>query len=264
MDKGAKNLTSDYPNPALSINVVMQIAYDGTNYFGWQKTKTGPSIEEGLEGALTKVLQHTVSLQAASRTDRGVHAHGQVVNFTTTKSLHLPSLKRSLNQLLPDDIRVLSVDAMPLEFHPTLSAKSKEYHYHLVYDKELMPHLRYTHWHNPAPLDIEAMRQAAVHCVGTNDFKSFCNQRNNLSYETTVRSLTKLTICELEEKRLRIELEGNHFLYKMARNLVGTLVYVGRHLIQAESITEILQSKKRELAGPTAPAQGLTLYKVYY
>lgn len=249
---------------SLPTNVVLQIAYDGSNYFGWQKTEAGPNIEESLEIALEKILQHTVSLQAASRTDRGVHAYGQIVNFTTPKSVNLSSLKRSLNQLLPDDIRVLSLNVAPSDFHPTLSAKSKEYHYHLVYNKELMPHLRYTHWHIRAPLDIEAMRQASLQCIGANDFKSLCNQRKNLSYETTVRSLTKLTICELEENRLRIELEGNHFLYKMARNLVGTLVYVGLHKIPAESLTEILQSKKREKAGLTAPAQGLTLYRVYY
>ncbi|MDB6080989.1 MAG: trua3 [Chlamydiia bacterium] len=249
-----------------SKNIVLVVAYDGTHYYGWQKTGTKPSIEETLQIALEKILQHPIKLQAASRTDRGVHADSQIVNLFTSKSIEPAKLKRSLNQLLPSDIRVLTAhEAISYEFHPTLDAKSKEYHYNIVYEKELMPHLRHTHWHIPDLLDLQAMQKASSIFIGTNDFRSFCNQRKNLEYEHTIRSLSSLKIVELDqEKRLRIELIGNNFLYKMARNIVGTLVYVGQQKIALDALPAILESKKRIYAGITAPAQGLTLHKVNY
>jgi tRNA pseudouridine38-40 synthase len=246
-------------------NIVLEVAYDGTEYLGWQKTSTGLSIEGVLQEALEKIVQHPISLQAASRTDRGVHAQGQIVNFLTHRSLDILKLHRSLNQLLPSNIRIIHIhQAQAVDFHPTLNAKGKEYHYLISYAQVLLPHMRYTHWHIASELDIPAMKVASRYFVGTHDFKAFCNQRKNLSYEDTHRTLLRVDIKELQDKELRIELMGDNFLYKMARNIVGTLVYVGLGKIAVADIPLIIENKKRILAGITAPAHGLTLQKVIY
>lgn len=244
----------------------MQLAYDGTGYLGWQKTSVGRSVEGVLSCTLEQILQHKIKLQAASRTDRGVHALGQIVNFFTDKpNLNIKRLKESVNELLPNDIQVVGMKYADDEnFHPTLSAKSKEYHYLIAQDPYLLPHLRFTHWHFPYPLDLDLVHKACECLVGTKDFKTFCNQRKNLRYEDTVRTLFDLEVTRGEHNTLRISLTGDHFLYKMARNIVGTLIYVGAQKIPLDELPAILEGKKRQDAGITAPAHGLTLYKIYY
>lgn len=223
----------------------------------------GPSIEEALEKALQQILQHAVSLQAASRTDAGVHAEGQVVNFFLQKPVPLDRLRYSLNNVLPKDISVSAIHAMADDFHPTLACCKKEYWYHLCTGFAQLPFNRETSWHFPATLDLAAMNQAASHLLGTHDFSTFCNERP-LYERSPICTLEKIEILSLDEERLRICVTGDHFLYKMMRNLAGTLAYVGCGKLSADALPAILAGKDRTRAGVTAPAHGLILKQVFY
>lgn len=246
----------------MSRNIVLKVAYDGAEFFGWQKTNSGPSIEEAILRPLTQILQHEIVLQAASRTDRGVHAEGQIVNFFTEKNLDLWRLKGSLNSLLPSSIRILEIKEMPLHFHPSLDVKTKEYHYQIFTGKILLPVLRYTHWHIPFPFDFHKISLAASHLIGEHDFTSFCNQAED--GKNHIRKIEKISSESKSPEHLRFIVKGNHFLYKMVRNLIGTLVYVGIGKIKPESLPEILECRSRVYSGMTAPAYGLTLKQINY
>jgi tRNA pseudouridine38-40 synthase len=246
-------------------NIKLKIAYDGGAYRGWQKTLMGPSIEETLQCVLEQILQQATPLQAASRTDAGVHAEGQVVNFFTSKqSLDLKRLQISLNGLLPKDIVVLTVDKMASAFHPTLDCISKEYCYYICYGVVQLPHYRFYSWHYSYPLKLEEMHQAAQFFLGKHDFSAFCNSKKNEDYAHFIREINEIEIREIENKRLCIRIKGNQFLYKMVRNIVGTLLYVGRGKIKKEDIPKIIQFGHRPDAGITAPAHGLFLHQVNY
>ncbi|MFT4553562.1 MAG: tRNA pseudouridine38-40 synthase [Chlamydiales bacterium] len=246
-------------------NIKITIAYDGSEYLGWQNTKMGPSIEGTLLTVLEKVLQEKISLQAASRTDAGVHARSQIVNFITKKKdLDLVSLERALNSLLPPDIAVLKLEFALKDFHPTLDCQKKEYHYHLCSNQAQLPHNRHFSWHYPHSLNIELMRSMSQALIGKHDFAAFINCMNNKIPDDTIRELTRIDLIELPENRLRFEVEGRHFLYKMVRNIVGYLVYVGCGKLKPGAISQILASKDRKLGGITAPALGLTLFEINY
>jgi len=241
------------------------VAYDGTHYLGWQKTSMGPSIEESLEIAINQILQHPITLQAASRTDAGVHASGQVVNFFTEKPIkNLRQFQVGLNALLPSDITVMDVEIANENFHPTLDCIAKEYHYFICTGVGQLPFHRHFSWHYPYPLDVDSMREAARLLLGEHDFSAFCNEKKNSDYEHCVRCLYGIDILELPENRLQFKVKGNNFLYRMVRNLVGTLAYVGRGKIDKDAIPSILASKARPEAGITAPAHGLRLQHVFY
>jgi tRNA pseudouridine38-40 synthase len=245
-------------------NIKLIIAYEGSKYLGWQKTSMGPNIEGVLESALKQLLQEEVPIQACSRTDAGVHAQGQVVNFLTRSAIPLKGLGNGLNALLPKEIRVLSLEEMPLSFHPTLDALSKTYHYHVCTGPIQMPFVRHLSWHTPYLLDLVAMREAAQCLLGRHDFKALCNYRKGLRYEDYVREVLRLEITPLPDRRLRFEIEGSSFLYKMVRNIVGTLVYVGRGKLTVADVPLILTGKQRSAAGITAPSHGLTLAHIRY
>jgi len=246
-------------------NLKLIVAYDGTAYFGWQKTEARPSVEAALQVVLERILQHPVSLQAASRTDAGVHAQAQVVNFSTPKEgLDFGKLRAGLNGLLPPDISVLSVEAMPTSFHPTLDCRGKEYRYFLCLDRVQFPHHRLYSWHIPHPLNIESMRRAVPFLTGQRDFSAFCNARKGTPYADRVREVQWIELIPLEGRRLCFRISGNHFLYKMVRNLVGTLVAIGRGKIHPEEIPAIMQAGLRCAVGVTAPAHGLFLHEVFY
>ena len=260
-------------------NIRLLVTYDGTHFFGWQKTAMGPSIEETLRAVLKQILQEPVKLQAASRTDRGVHAQRQVVNFMTEKD---PPLKISLNRLLPSSIKVLDVKVMPPTFHPTLDAKKKLYTYCICFGPTQLPFHRHFSWHVPYQLNLNEMQSAAAYLIGEHDFSAFCNMHSNMNYPHKRRTIESIELTNLFEQiaptscqsnsekfgqganRLQIAIRGDHFLYKMARNIVGTLVYVGRGKLIADAIPEILASKRRLEAGITAPAHGLTLKEIYF
>ena len=245
-------------------NIKLILAYDGNRYCGWQKSFQGLAIENVLQDVLEKILQHPLILQAASRTDAGVHATHQVVNFFTPLPLNLERFKLSVNALLPKDIVILSIDIMPLHFHPTLDCKSKEYHYYMCYGPTQLPQHRFYSWHYHYSIDIEKMRQASLSFLGTHDFTSFCNVSKTNTYSHYIRTIDEIKIEEMEPDRLRIQVKGANFLYRMVRNIVGTLAYVGNGKIQPSQLSEILQAKDRRAAGITAPAHGLFLHKIIY
>lgn len=227
------------------------ICYDGSLYFGWQKTQTGPSIQEELEKALFHISGETILPEAASRTDRGVHARGQVIQFAMQKQFEPYRLVKALNATLPPDIRILQIE--PLQFHPTLDAMGKEYHYHLCREPVQDPTQRLYSWHFPFPLNERIMETEAQKLIGTHDFTSFANEPE------------KNPICTLTSIRFdgsSFFIRGNRFLYKMVRNLVGTLIYIGCGKL--DEVEPILAFRDRKKGGITAPAHGLYLHQVFY
>ena len=240
-------------------NIKLIISYDGTSFFGWQKTKTGPSVEEELERALGRILRHEVRLEAASRTDRGVHARGQSVRFYSLREMEMRRLVRGLNAVLPKTIVVRSAEEMPEAFHPTLDAVGKQYDYDLCLGKAQVPIHRLYSWHIFHALNVQEMRRAVDLLIGKRDFSAFCNDE------------AKDPVCDLREifislcgERMRITLRADRFLYKMVRNLVGLLVYVGCGKMKSEWIPSLLASRDRARGAVTAPAQGLFLSEVFY
>lgn len=245
-------------------NLILVHSYDGTSFYGWQKTKMGPSIEEALEKALQKILQEEISLNVASRTDRGVHARRQIANFLTKKDLGDPAaLQRSLNALLPSEIRILEIQEKPFSFHPTLDARQKEYHYYLCLGPVQLPFHADFSWHFPYSLDLTAMQEAAKHLTGSHDFRAFTNRRDP-PHQETICTLQSVEILPLQNNRLCIKIFGDHFLYKMVRNIAGTLLYIGAGKIPLQDLPRIIKNKDRTAAGITAPAHGLFLQKIYY
>lgn len=242
-------------------NVKLIIAYDGTDYLGWQKTSAGPSIEANLQQVLEQILQHPIHLQAASRTDAGVHALGQVVNFFTSKNID--KLQASLNSILPKSIVIRKVEIVPELFHPTLDCVSKEYCYEICLGPYQLPCHRLYSWHVHAPLKLSDVHAVAQHFLGTHDFAAFTNVKKNEPYENTVRTLEAF-IIEEQDKRLKLTLRAPNFLYRMARNLVGTAIDAGLGKLDPVSIPAILASCDRTCAGVTAPAHGLTLKTVSF
>jgi tRNA pseudouridine38-40 synthase len=249
----------------LPLNYQLLVAYDGTDFFGWQKNQEGPSIEAALEHAIYIIHREKVTLQAASRTDRGVHAAGQIVNFLTFTPLSNDyKFLKGVNALLPKGIAVLSIRQTNPNFHPTLDVMNKIYHYDLSLGPVQLPHQRRFAWHVHTPLNLSLIEQAATKLQGTHDFSAFTNHKKNEPYEDHIRTVESIELIPLEEGKLRIAVTGVHFLYKMVRNIVGTLVYVGCGKLKIEEIPEILNKKDRTLAGVTAPAHGLTLFAVNY
>lgn len=242
-------------------NIKGILSYDGTQYFGWQKTKMGPSIEEILQNVLERILQHPIKIQAASRTDRGVHAIGQVINFFTNKSfVDLPKLLKGIRGLLPKDISMHTLEFVGENFHPTIDNTGKEYHYFICNTDVQIPFYQKFSWHVPSPLHIGAMRKGAKMLIGTHDFSTFSNMRT----KNPIRTVENILIEELTENRILISIKGKSFLYKMVRNIVGTLIYISCGKIPLDQLQEIFMSKKRELAGVTAPAHALYLKEVFY
>lgn len=245
-------------------NIVLKIAYDGTHYLGWQKANTGPSIESVLKTAIETILNHPVTLQAASRTDAGVHAEGQIVNFFTGQSVPSNKLQIGINALLPPDIRVLEIFEADASFHPTLNCIGKEYHYRIDYGPVQSPHYRFYEWHVPSNLDLEAMQKGAQLLIGTHDFKAFCNVRKNMNYDSYVRTITSIELLGLPNAQLVIKIKGSAFLYKMVRNIVGTLVYIGQAKLDYNNIPAMLKEGDRTKSGITAPSHGLCLKNIFY
>lgn len=234
-------------------NFKIIITYDGTQFFGWQKNGAFRTPQAEIEKALSIVLQQPVDIEGASRTDRGVHANGQCASFKAPKT---PCLK-SLNSLLPKDVQLLALEEAPLSFHPSFSSKKKRYLYKIYNGNVLLPHLARDHWHVEEPLDLRKMREAAKELRGKRDFRPFTNAKKGETCENFERELFH---CEVSGMApfLTIELEGDRFLYKMARNLVGYLVMVGSGKFCAEI------GKTREELPMTAPAHGLILDRVFY
>jgi tRNA pseudouridine38-40 synthase len=243
----------------------LTIAYDGSNYAGWQTQKTGVGVQQRVEEAIAKIFPGAGPLRSSSRTDTGVHALGMVADVEIPSSIvkmAVGKIALALNAHLPCDIRVMAAVRCRDGFEARFSAKGKQYRYFIWVGTAMNPLLRQRAWHVAWKLDLAAMRSAAKLFLGRHDFKSLAATR---SYEmaSTVRTLTR---CDIKRNGplLTIVIEGDGFLYKMCRGIAGTLVQVGQGKIAPESIRDILAKKNRTAAGMTAPAQGLVLWKVFY
>ena len=241
------------------------IAYDGSRYAGWQVQRSGVGVQQKVEEALGRLFPGAKRLHSSSRTDTGVHALGMVAHVEIPRAefrMPVAKLALALNAHLPEDIRVLSAARCRADFHARFDASGKQYRYFVWNHVAMNPLLRHQAWHVPKPLDLPAMRAAAKLFHGKHDFKSLAATRN---YEmtSTIRNLTR---CDIKRNGplLTFIIEGDGFLYKMCRGIVGTLAQVGQGKIPPEDIKNILDKKDRSAAGMTAPAHGLVLWKVFY
>ncbi|MDI6795696.1 MAG: tRNA pseudouridine(38-40) synthase TruA [Desulfatibacillaceae bacterium] len=237
------------------------IEYDGTNYFGWQRQPGAPTIQEAIEDALAHIVRQPVVLHGSGRTDSGVHATGQCAHFDADTNLAPEVLEKALNSLLPQDIVIRSCLSAASDFHARKSAKSKLYSYSILNHRQRSPVGRFYCWHIVKPLDITAMEKAAAHFTGTHDFGAF--EAKGSPRSSSVRTVTQAK-WETDGQHLTFFIEANGFLRHMVRNIVGTLVEVGRNRLAPDDIQRILESKDRGQAGPTAPAKGLFLRQVHY
>lgn len=242
--------------------IKLLIAYNGARYHGWQLQPRAVTVQGILEACLSRITDGPVRLHAAGRTDAGVHALGQVAHFDTASRIATSSLARGLNSLLPDDIVVRRAVEVPADFHARYDAVRKTYAYQL-HNHPVPSLLRAPYaWHVPQRLDVPAMTSAARFLLGWHDFSSFRGVSRG-DVRQPARCLYRLALRH-RPPRLVFVLSANGFLYRMARTIVGTLVAVGRGAIPAEAVHDMLRARERQLAGPTAPAQGLFLAHVSY
>lgn len=242
--------------------IKLTVAYDGTNYCGWQLQPNGITIEEVLNRALTDLLKEPVTVIGASRTDSGVHSLGNVAVFDTENRMPADRICLALNQRLPEDVRVQASCEVPARWHPRKQNCVKTYEYRILNRKIPMPTQRlYTHFCY-FDLDEENMRKAAAFLVGEHDFRSFCTIRKQ--DEDTVRTIYSLTVERSSDDVITIRVSGSGFLYNMVRIIAGTLMQVGMGMCRPEEMERILAARDRQAAGPTAPARGLTLVSLDY
>jgi len=243
----------------------LTIAYDGSGYEGWQVQKIGTGVQQKVEEALAKLFPGRPRLHSSSRTDTGVHALGMVAHFETgSDECRMPTRKLALalNAWLPQDVRVLAAARAGRDFNARFDASGKQYRYFVWNHPAMNPLIRHTAWQVSRPLDLPAMRRAAADLRGRHDFQSF-TANPGYARESTVRTLSK---CEIKRSGplLTFVIEGDGFLYKMCRGIVGTLVQVGLAKFPPHEVKSMLARKDRRVAGMTAPAQGLVLWKVFY
>ena len=242
-------------------NVRLLIEYDGTNYSGWQKQDDVPSIQEEIEKAIQKVTGEEVNLVASGRTDKGVHALGQVANFYTESNIPGDRFRASLNTKLPLDIQIRESEEVDMDFHSRFSASKKRYRYLIYNNRIARPVYRNLSFHVRKPMDIDKLKEASQVFVGTHDFESFMARKSVV--DTTERTIYSIDVVENGEF-IEVIIVGKSFLRHMIRIMIGTLVDVSLGKKDIEDINSILEGKNRSLAGVTAPAQGLFLEKVYY
>lgn len=243
-------------------NVKLTIAYDGSGYHGWQRQEPGIiTVQEVLERAMVRVVNHPVKVRGSGRTDTGVHAAGYVANFFTDTRIPSAQLHNALNARLPRDIRVRQAEDVPDDFDSILSTKSKMYRYSLFNDADFPPCAARYAYHFWRPCDVAPMQQAARLLVGEHDFVSFAATRHKRL--TTVRTVLGCDVRR-EGQWIYFDVEGKGFLYRMVRIIVGTLLEVGRGYWPPERTAEILAACDRTVAGPTVPPNGLSLQWVRY
>jgi len=250
-------------NPALAdsrYRLWARVEYDGTDFFGFQIQAQERTVQGEIERALEAVTGREVRVTAAGRTDRGVHARGQVVAFEVQWRHDLADLQRALNAVLADDVAILEMDLASEGFHPRFSAVSRTYRYTLLDQPWRSPLARRTAWQVTPGLDVEKMAQASCCLVGTHDFATFGRPTQG---ESTTRQVLR---AEFREQRslINFEIEANAFLYRMVRSIVGMLVLVGWGQVSVEEFEALLRSRDRSLVKQVAPAQGLCLMRVDY
>ena len=239
-----------------SKRIMLTVAYDGTNYCGWQVQKNGNTIEGELNRCLSELLKEDIKVIGGSRTDSGVHALGNIAVFDTKARMPAGKISYALNQRLPEDIRIQESKEVSSDFHPRRCHSRKTYEYRIYNAEFPMPVRRLYSYFTYVPLDEKRMQDAAAYFVGEHDFKSFCSA--GAVVESTVRTIFDMQVYR-EGKEIMIRVTGNGFLYNMVRIMAGTLIEVGRGNIEPSEIKRILEKRNRGAAGPTAPAEGLTL-----
>jgi tRNA pseudouridine38-40 synthase len=247
--------------PDKARNIRLTVSYDGTNYHGWQSQPNEVSVEGTLKSAVGRILDHDVKIYAGGRTDAGVHAMGQVVNFLTEKGIDPRDLTRGVNSLLPQDVRVRDGLDVNHTFHARYSARSKTYVYCILNQAHNSPFLSRYVLHAPYSLDVASMKEAIRLILGEHDFSAF--KKKDEVYGSTVREITRAGVAT-KGRMIFVIVEGTGFLRYMVRNLVGTLLMVGRGKLDREGFAQVLESREREQAGPTAAAQGLFLREIKY
>ncbi len=250
-----------YSRPKMA-RIKLTLEYDGTGYVGWQSQLNGPAVQDRLEQALSQLLGVAVTVEAAGRTDGGVHALGQVACFDTDRGLPLTAYERGVNGLLPPDIAVVRAEEVAADFDPRRHSRGKRYRYLISNRKGRSPLRRRTHWEVFQPLDVEAMQRAAPALLGRHDFSSF--RAADCQAKHPVRELRKVSVEGVSGGEVALTVEGTAFLKHMVRNIAGSLVWIGRGKQPASWLAELLASRNRTVAGPTAPPQGLTLVEVFY
>ena len=241
--------------------IKLTVAYDGTDYCGWQIQPNGITVEEVLNKALSRLTGEDIAVTGASRTDAGVHARGNVAVFDTASTIPPERFSYAVNTLLPEDVVVVKSEEVAADWHPRYQESVKTYAYHILNREMPDPVRRKYVWHVNCPLDLEKMRTAAEYLTGEHDFKSFCSIHTGA--KTTVRTIYSMDV-ERSGEVITIRVSGNGFLYNMVRIITGTLVEAGRGFRQPESVKELLDAGERGKAGPTAPAQGLLLESIEY
>jgi len=241
------------------------IAYDGAHYEGWQTQKIGMGVQQVVEHALAKLFPSRPGLHGSSRTDSGVHAIGMAAHFALPDGefkMPLRKLLLAVNAWLPEDVRVVSAARAPEKFHARFDATGKQYRYFIWNHAAMNPLLRKNAWHVPVKLDFKRMQAAARLFIGKHDFQSFA-ANPGYKKETTVRTVRR---CDVKKSgnHFMVIIEGDGFLYKMCRGMVGTIVQAGLGKFPPDQIKTMLAQKDRRAAGMTAPAHGLVLWKVFY
>lgn len=236
--------------------IKMSVAYDGTNYCGWQIQPNGITIEQVLNDALTELLGEKIVVSGASRTDSGVHSKGNICVFDTNTRMPGEKISYAINQRLPEDIVVVGSEEVADDWHPRYVNSRKTYEYRILNRRFPDPTRRLDTYFFHYELDVEKMQKAASFLEGQHDFKSFCSVGSQV--KTTTRTIYSCSVTK-DEDIVRIRVTGNGFLYNMVRIIAGTLIQVGNGNIAPDKIPEILEACDRNMAGPTAPANGLTM-----
>jgi tRNA pseudouridine38-40 synthase len=244
------------------MRLAMIIEYDGSNYSGWQRQKNGVSIQEKVEEALSKLFSKKITIYGSGRTDKGVHAEGQVAHFDVETELTPFKIMGSINFFLPDDIVIKDVFVVASDFHAQFDAKSKIYVYNTYVSRINSPLKSKYYVQIVPPLDIDLMRTAAKKLVGSHNFAAFAVKNGDLP-STTIRAISRIDIIENGEN-ITFEVEGPGFLYRMVRSIVGTLVWIGRGKLPIDAIDDMLKTGCRSLGGKTLAPNGLVLKKVIY
>ncbi|MBN1555253.1 MAG: tRNA pseudouridine(38-40) synthase TruA [Phycisphaerae bacterium] len=246
-----------------SRNLKLVISYDGRRYHGWQRQLAGiDTVQERIEQAAMRVLRHPLNVHGAGRTDAGVHAEGQVANIHTTNlNVPLRGMRMAFNSRLPSDIVIRSITLAAEDFDASRSAVGKTYRYRICVSPQRPAEQAQRVWWYFRPIDADRMRDAAERLIGRHDFRGFASSAEDR--ETTVRTIFRCDVSEQGEE-IHVAVTGDGFLYNMVRNIVGTLVEIGRGHWPADRIDTILESRDRRDAGPTAPPDGLSMMCVYY
>ena len=247
----------------ISRNIMMTLSYDGSNYHGWQVQKNAITVQEVFQKAHEKVLKHKVEIKGCSRTDSGVHANMYTVSFVTFNKIKCENLVLATNKFLPGDIAVTSCKEVEKNFHARYSCTGKEYIYRIWNKKTKNPFLKnyaFHYWYN---LDINILKNTTKYFLGTHDFTSFATL-DKRDPKNMVRTIEYLEIYSPKDGLIEIKIKADGFLYNMVRIIVGTLLRVAQGKIKPNDIENIIKSKNRSLAGPTIPATGLYLNKVFY